>query len=191
MQRKKRSVFGVYRNRADAEKAVDALQIGSFSSSEVSVLPPSESFLKKALVDNLKNESEIYKITLSTKTGIKLGSLIGLIISFIVILTSSHSSYFPSMLIEFGLVGILLGGVIGGTTGALIGACLPIYSFNEVSEKPAAFTEIKKDGVLLAVQVTDQFRAADASRILKETGAIGITIVNEFRVEDSNVEIRL
>lgn len=181
MADKKTAVFGIYRDRYEAERTVDRLTDFGFSSDDVSVLMPDvESSREFAHEKNTKAPE-------GTATGVATGGVIG---GTLGLLAGIGALAIPGVgpLIAAGpivatLAGIGAGGAVGGLLGALIGLGIPEYEAKRYAGR------IKDGGVLLSVHCDTADEIRRAKDLLKYTGAQDITSTGEASASHPSPEV--
>src|SRR5262244_4036466 len=143
MAGKNTAVFGIYRDRANAEEAVDALRRAGFRNSDVSALLP----------DNVGTKDFAHerntKVPEGAAAGGASGALLGGALGW---LAGIGSLAIPGLgpLIAAGpimgaLAGAGAGGAVGGLVGALVGMGIPEYEAKRYEG------HVKNGGILLSV----------------------------------------
>src|SRR5262245_60731772 len=169
------AVFGLYRDRASLENAVDTLRQADFRNTDISVLFPDNEGTK----DFAHKKST--KAPEGTATGAASGAVIGGGLGW---LAGIGALAIPGVgpLIAAGpivaaLAGVGVGGALGGITGALVGMGIPEYEAKRYEGR------IKEGGILRSVQADDASWAKKAKQILETTGADDISSTSEARAD--------
>ncbi|MBC8164542.1 MAG: general stress protein [Bryobacteraceae bacterium] len=163
MAGKNTAAFGIYKSRAQAERAVDTFTQNGFSNDDISVLlPDSHSSEEFAHEKNTKAPE-------GTATGVATGGAIG---GTLGLLAGIGSLAIPGIgpLIAAGpimgaLAGLGAGGAIGGIVGALIGMGIPEYEAKRYEGR------VKDGGILLSVHCDTSEEVSRAKSLLDQTGA--------------------
>jgi hypothetical protein len=174
MTSKKTAVFGLYSNVERAERAVDELVSGSFSSDDVSVL----------LADNQGSKDFAHekqtKAPEGTTTGVAaggtIGGTLGLLAGIGALAIPGVGPFIAAGPIMGALAGIGVGGAVGGLVGALVGMGIPEYEAKRYEGR------VKEGGVLLSVHCDTSEDIKSAKDILKRTGASDIASAGEEAV---------
>jgi hypothetical protein len=165
------SVFGIYRERVNAEEAVDALRGAGFRNSDVSALLPDNVGTKDFAHEKNTKAPE------GTATGAASGGLLGGALGW---LAGIGALAIPGVgpLIAAGpivgaLAGVGVGGAVGGLLGALVGMGIPEYEAKRYEGR------VREGGILLSVHCDDSNWVKRAKEILKNTGADDIASSSE------------
>src|SRR5262249_10512454 len=122
---KRTAVFGIYPNRTDAERAVDALIQAGFPTADISVLLP-----HGMGITEVGHESHT-KAPEGTTTGVvaggAIGGTLGLLAGIGTIAIPGIGPFLAAGPIMAALAGVGAGGVVGGVIGALTGMGIPEY----------------------------------------------------------------
>src|SRR5579863_2206052 len=171
MAGKNTAVFGIYRDYAGVEGAVDALQSAGFRNTDISVLFPENVGTKDFAVKKGTKAPE------GTATGATSGAVIGGGLGW---LAGIGALAIPGLgpLIAAGPIVALLagagaGGTLGGLTGALIGLGIPEYEAKRYEGR------VKQGGILLSVHCDDSKWTKRAKELLERTGATDIASTGE------------
>jgi len=155
-------VTATFKNRTDAEVAVDRLIAGGFFSEDISLLVTDttrgSSF---AIKEGTKSQS--YE-AVGAEAGGAFGAITALLIAASIIPSGGLS------LVAIGplaatFAGLGAGGLAGGLVGALVGAGVPEH------EAKVYETDVKSGRILLAVKVDNKDEQKLAEKILKDTDA--------------------
>src|SRR5580765_1007183 len=174
MANKKTAVFGIYRTVGQAEGAVDALVLASFSNSDVSVLLPDNQSSKDFAHEKHTKAPE--GTTTGVAAGGTIGGTLGLLAGIGALAIPGVGPFIAAGPIMGALAGIGVGGAVGGLVGALIGMGLPEYEAKRYEGR------IKDGGVLLSVHCDTSEEIARAKDVLKRTGANDIATAGEEAV---------
>src|ERR1700734_1232532 len=171
MAGKNTAVFGIYKNSALAERAVDRLLAGGFSNNDISVLLPDSQSSKEFAHE--KNTKAPEGATAGVTTGGVVGGTLGLLAGIGALAIPGVGPLIAAGPIMATLAGVGVGGAVGGLVGALVGMGIPEY---EAKRYEGA---VKDGGTLLSVpcDTSEQVDAPNAA--LKETGARDISSSSE------------
>jgi len=182
MADKKTAVFGIYPSVEQAERAVDALVLASFSNSDVSVLLPDNQSSKDFAHEKHTKAPE--GTTTGVAAGGTIGGTLGLLAGIGALAIPGVGPFIAAGPIMGALAGIGVGGAVGGLVGALIGMGLPEYEAKRYEGR------IKAGGVLLSVHCATSGEITRAKDVLKRTGAEDVSSAGEEAVgaasHDSN-----
>src|SRR5437899_3260260 len=163
MAGKNTAVFGLYRDRASVEGAVDALRQEGFRNTDISVLFPENQGTK----DFAHKKST--KAPEGTATGATSGAVVGGTLGWLAgigaLAIPGLGPFIAAGPIVAALAGAGAGGVVGGITGALVGMGIPEYEAKRYEGR------LKEGGILLSVHADDSKWVSKAKDILKRTGA--------------------
>src|SRR5215212_10639487 len=171
MAGKNTAVFGIYPNRAAAERAVDELRSDGFRNTDISVL----------LADNAGSKDFAHEMNTKSPEGATAGATSGAVAGGILgWLAGIGALAIPGVgpLIAAGpIMGALAGagvlGTVGGIVGALVGMGIPEYEAKRYEGR------IKEGGVLLSVHTATSERVKLAEQVLERTGAEDISSSGE------------
>src|SRR5437879_7247558 len=163
MAGKNTAVFGIYRDRAHVEQAVDALREAGFRNTDISVLFPENEGTKDFAHEKSTKAPE------GTATGATSGAVVGGTLGWLAgigaLAIPGLGPFIAAGPIVAALAGAGAGGVVGGITGALVGMGIPEYEAKRYEGR------IKEGGILLSVHADDSKWVSKAKDILKRTGA--------------------
>jgi len=167
MAGKNTAVFGIYRNRADVENAVDTLRREEFRNTDISVLFP-ENEGTKDFAHEKKTKAPEGTATGAT-TGAIVGGGLGWLVGIGALAIPGLGPFVAAGPIMAALAGVGAGGAIGGIAGALIGMGIPEYEAKRYEGR------VKDGGILLSVHCDDSKWTKRAKEILQHTGADDIS----------------
>jgi hypothetical protein len=173
MADKRTAVFGIYQSVEQAERAVDALVLASFSNSDVSVLLPDSQSSKDFAHEKHTKAPE--GTTTGVAAGGTIGGTLGLLAGIGALAIPGVGPFIAAGPIMGALAGIGVGGAVGGLVGALIGMGLPEYEAKRYEGR------IKDGGVLLSVHCSSSDAVTRAKDILKRAGGEDIASAGEER----------
>jgi hypothetical protein len=171
MAGKNTAVFGIYRNRADVENAVDMLRQEEFRNTDISVLFPENEGTKDFAHE--KNTKAPEGATTGAATGAVVGGGLGWLTGIGALAIPGLGPFIAAGPIMAALAGMGAGGAIGGMAGALIGMGIPEYEAKRYEGR------IKEGGILLSVHCDDSNWTKRAKQILQQTGADDISSTGE------------
>jgi len=171
MAGKNTAVYGIYRDRAQTEAAVDRLLKAGFRPEDVAIL----------MADNLGNKDFAHTkgtkapegVTTGAVTGGAIGGTLGLLAGIGALAIPGLGPFIAAGPIMGALAGLGAGGAVGGLVGALAGMGIPEYEAKRYEGR------IKEGGVLLSVHTDNSDWTKRAKDILEQTGAENISSAGE------------
>jgi len=168
---KNTAVYGIYRNRSQAESSVDRLIASGFRTEDISVL----------LAENVGTKDFAHekhtKAPEGTATGAAAGGVVGgtlgLLAGIGALAIPGLGPFIAAGPIVATLAGAGAGGVVGGLVGALVGMGIPEYEAKRYEGR------IKEGGILMSVHCDDADWAKKAKDLLKQTGAEDVSSSGE------------
>src|SRR6201988_4930068 len=143
MSNKKTSVFGIYSNLTQAERAVDTLVRGGFSHNDISVLAPDQQSTKDFAHEQHTKAPE--GATTGMAAGGALGGTLGLLAGVGALAIPGLGPFIAAGPIMAALAGLGAGGAVGGFVGALVGMGVPEYEAKRYEGR------IKEGGILMSI----------------------------------------
>src|SRR5512140_3806513 len=171
MAGKNTAVFGIYRNRAGVESAVDALKAAEFRNSDISVLFPENTGTKDFAHEKETKAPE--GAAAGAGTGALLGGGLGWLAGIGALAIPGLGPFIAAGPIMAALAGAGVGGAVGGLTGALVGMGIPEYEAKRYEGR------VKDGGILLSVHSDDSTWTKKAKEALEQTGAQDISSTGE------------
>lgn len=171
MAGKNTAVFGIYRNSAHAEGAVNRIAAAGFSYNDISVLLPDQQSSREFAHE--KNTKAPEGTTTGVATGGVVGGTLGLLAGIGALAIPGLGPFIAAGPIMASLAGIGVGGAVGGLIGALVGMGIPEYEAKRYEGR------VKEGGVLLSVHCETSNEISRAKDLLKETGAEDIASSGE------------
>ena len=171
MQNKKTAVFGLYSSVGQAERAVDALVLSTFTNDDISVLMPDQQSSKDFAHEKHTKAPE--GATTGAATGGVLGGTLGLLAGIGALAIPGLGPFIAAGPIMGTLAGLGAGSAVGGLVGALVGLGLPEYEAKRYEGR------VKEGGILLSVHCSTSEQVSDAKKILEQTGAEDISSAGE------------
>ena len=178
MAGKNTAVFGIYRNSAQAESAVDRIAAAGFSHNDISVLLPDTQSSKEFAHE--KNTKAPEGTTTGVATGGVVGGTLGLLAGIGALAIPGLGPFIAAGPIMASLAGLGVGGAVGGLIGALVGMGIPEYEAKRYEGR------VKDGGVLLSVHCDTSEEVSRAKDLLKQTGAQDISSTGEATINSSD-----
>jgi hypothetical protein len=178
MAGKNTAVFGIYRDRAGVEGAVEALKTADFRNSDISVLFPENEGTKDFAHE--KNTKAPEGATTGAGTGALLGGGLGWLVGIGALAIPGLGPFIAAGPIMAALAGAGVGGTVGGLAGALIGMGIPEYEAKRYEGR------VKDGGILLSVHSDNSEWTKKAKEILERTGAEDVSSTGEASVAKSD-----
>ena len=175
MAGKNTAVFGIYRDYAAVEEGVDALKVGGFRNTDISVLFPENVGTKDFAHEKGTKAPE--GATAGAGTGAVVGGGLGWLAGIGALAIPGLGPFIAAGPIVAALAGVGVGGAIGGITGALIGMGIPEYEAKRYEGR------VKEGGILLSVHSDSSEWTKRAKEILERTGAEDISSTGEARAD--------
>src|SRR5947209_6450360 len=157
MAGKNTAVFGIYRDRAHVEEAVDSMRAAGFRNTDISVLFPQNAGTKDFAHEKHTKAPE--GATTGAGTGAVVGGALGWLAGIGAIAIPGLGPFIAAGPIVAALAGAGAGGAVGGVVGALVGLGIPEYEAKRYEGR------IKSGGILLSVHCDDSKWAAKAKKI--------------------------
>ena len=147
MAGKNTAAFGLYKTRAQAENAVDALQQAGFRSDDISVLLPNQQSSEEFAHE--KNTKAPEGTAAGVLTGGTVGGTLGLLAGIGALAIPGLGPFIAAGPIMGALAGVGAGGAVGGLVGALVGMGIPEFEAKRYEG------HVMDGGILLSVQCDD------------------------------------
>src|SRR6202140_2495915 len=179
MAGKNTAVFGIYKNSAQAERAVDRIVAAGYSHNDISVLLPDTQSSKEFAHE--KNTKAPEGTTTGAATGGVVGGTLGLLAGIGTLAIPGIGPFIAAGPIMASLAGLGVGGAVGGLIGALVGMGIPEYEAKRYEGR------VKDGGVLLSVHCDTSDEISRAEDLLKQTGAEDISSAGEKAVSSHEV----
>jgi hypothetical protein len=171
MAGKNTAAFGIYRNRMDAERAVDQLVAAGFSNQDISVMMPDTQSSHEFAHE--KNTKAPEGTTTGVISGGAIGGTLGLLAGIGALAIPGLGPFIAAGPIMGALAGMGAGGAVGGVVGALVGMGMPEYEAKRYEGR------MKEGGVLLSVHCESSEEVGRAKDILEATGAEDVSSAGE------------
>src|SRR5579872_894914 len=184
MAGKNTAVFGIFKTREGAERAVDSLLGAGFRNSDVSVLMPDKQSTKEFASE--KNTKAPEGATTGAVAGGAIGGTLGLLAGIGALAIPGLGPFIAAGPIIGTLAGAGAGGAVGTLVGALVGMGIPEYEAKRYEGR------LKQGGVLLSVHCDTSEEIDRAKDVLKQTGAEDISSSSEstHNVIDKSDKVR-
>ena len=171
MAGKNTAVFGIYRDRATVENAVDILRQEDFRNTDISVLFPENEGTKDFAHE--KNTKAPEGTATGAGTGAVIGGGLGWLAGIGALAIPGVGPLIAAGPIVAALAGVGVGGAIGGIAGALVGMGIPEYEAKRYEGR------VKEGGILLSVHCDDSNWVKRAKEVLERTGAQDVSSTGE------------
>lgn len=168
---KNRVVYGIYRDRAQVEQAIDELRANGFRGEDISVLFPANVGTKEFAHEKHTKAPE--GTAAGATVGGVVGGSLGLLAGIGALAVPGLGPIMAAGPIVAALTGVGAGGVVGGLVGALVGMGIPEYEAKRYEGL------VKKGGILASVHCDDSDWVARAKKVMLRTGADDISSTAE------------
>jgi len=172
---KNTAVYGIFRNRSQAENAVDRLVAAGFRTEDISVLLPENVGTKDFAHE--KNTKAPEGTTTGAVAGGVVGGTLGLLAGVGALAIPGLGPFIAAGPIMAALGGAAIGATVGGISGALIGLGIPEYEAKQYEGK------IKGGNILISVHTDDGKQVDRVKEIYKTAGAQDISSTTETAVK--------
>ena len=180
MAGKNTAVFGIYPSYEAVERAVDALRVAGFRSTDISVLFPENVGTKDFAHEKATKAPE--GTATGAGTGAVIGGTLGWLTGIGALAIPGLGPFIAAGPIVAALAGMGVGGAVGGFAGALIGMGIPEYEAKRYEGR------VKKGGILLSVHSDNSDWTKRAKQILEDTGAEDISSAGEAKGDFQNAD---
>lgn len=168
METRNRKVFGVYKDTAEAQRAVEELLNLGYGSEEISVLSKHKDDLE--VIEGADTATEA-GLKGGAVTGATIGGLGGLLAGLGALAIPGIGPILAAGPLAAALTGALAGGAIGGTIGTLGGALIDAG----MSEDDARYVDERfQEGDIIVYVDSDEARIDDVSRTLNYSDRGGL-----------------
>src|SRR5581483_9024425 len=168
---KNTAVYGIFRNRAQAENAVDRFIAAGFRTEDISV-PLAENVGTKDFAHEKHTKAPEGTATGAAAGGV-VGGTLGLLAGIGALAIPGLGPFIAAGPIMSLLAGAGAGGVVGGLVGALVGMGIPEYEAKRYEGR------IKEGGILMSVHCDDSDWTKKAKDLLEQTGAEDVSSTGE------------
>jgi len=179
MAGKNSAVFGIFKTRDQAERAVDALLAAGYSPNDISVLMPDQHSSKEFAHE--KNTKAPEGTATGVAAGGAIGGTLGLLAGIGALAIPGLGPFIAAGPIMGALAGLGAGGAVGGLIGALAGMGIPEYEAKRYEGR------IKDGGILLSVHCDTSEEISKAKDVLERMGAEDISSAGEKSVSTHGV----
>lgn len=180
MASKNKAVFGIYKDRAGVELAVDALREAQFRETDISVLFPENVGTKD--FGHEKGTKAPEGASTGAGTGAIVGGVLGWLVGIGALAIPGLGPFIAAGPIVAALAGVGVGGSVGGVAGALIGMGIPEYEAKRYEGR------VKDGGILLSVHSDNPDWVHRAKLILEQSGAQDISSTSESSADYSKTD---
>jgi len=180
MAGKNTAAFGIYKTRAGAENAVDALRQEQFRNTDISVMLPENEGTKDFAHE--KNTKAPEGAATGAGSGALVGGTLGWLAGIGALAIPGLGPFIAAGPIMAALAGAGVGGAVGGLTGALVGMGIPEYEAKRYEGR------VKEGGILLSVHCDDSKWTKKAKEILERTGAEDVSSTGEAGADFSKTD---
>ena len=165
------SVYGLYKDRAGIEEAIEALKQGGFRSTDISVLFPHNQGSKDFAIAKETKAPE--GAVTGGGSGAVIGGTLGWLAGIGLLAIPGIGPFIAAGPIMAILAGIGVGGTVGSLVGSLVGLGMPEYEAKRYEGR------IKEGGILLSVHCDSSEWVKRAEELLKNSGADDIASASE------------
>jgi hypothetical protein len=180
MAGKNTAAFGIYKTRAGAENAVDALRQEQFRNTDISVMLPENQGTKDFAHE--KNTKAPEGAATGAGSGALVGGTLGWLAGIGALAIPGLGPFIAAGPIMAALAGAGVGGAVGVLTGALVGMGIPEYEAKRYEGR------VKEGGILLSVHCDDSKWTKKAKEILEGTGAEDVSSTGEAGADFSKTD---
>lgn len=180
MAQKNTAAFGIYKTRAGAESAVDALRQADFRNTDISVMFPDNAGTKDFAHE--KNTKAPEGAATGAGSGAVIGGTLGWLAGIGALAIPGVGPFIAAGPIVAALAGVGVGGAVGGITGALVGMGIPEYEAKRYEGR------VKEGSILLSVHCDDSKWTKKAKEILERTGAEDVSSTGESSADFSKTD---
>src|SRR6476660_3624415 len=171
MAGKNTAAFGIYRDRAGVEAAVDMLREKGFRNTDISVLFPHNDGTKDFATE--KNTKAPEGTAAGAGTGAVVGGALGWLAGIGALAIPGLGPFIAAGPIMAALAGLGVGGAAGGIVGGLVGLGIPEYEAKRYEGR------IKEGGILVSVHSDNSEWTRKGKEILERTGAEDVSSAGE------------
>jgi len=171
MDSKRTSVFGIYKNRVEAENGVDALIGAGLPAADISALLPQDVSTREFA--HVKATKAPEGATTGAVAGGAIGGTLGLLTGIGALAIPGLGPFIAAGPIMATLAGVGAGGAVGTLIGALSGMGVPDYEAKRYEGR------VKNGGILVSVHCDTAEEIEMAKEVLEQTGADDISSAGE------------
>ncbi len=169
-----KSVFGISRNRLEAENTVVALQNAGFALGDISVLWPDQHGMRD--VGHEKNTKAPEGAVAGGSAGGVIGGTLGLLAGIGALAIPGLGPFIAAGPIMAALSGVAAGAALGGVTGALVGMGIPEIEAKHYEGK------LRSGNILVAVHTENGKEVDVAKDVLTRSGLSDISSTGEAHI---------
>ena len=171
------AIVGLFKQRAEAEAAVEALKEAGFDEDNISLVLRQESLagdgaVSEPLPDQSNREDTAVGAALGAVSGAALGGFAGLLFGVGSVTVPGIGVLVASGALLSGLSAVAVGAGVGATAGGLMGA---LIGFGIPEEEARRHAEGVKEGGVVVVVHADKARLTPAEQAIRRAGAIEIS----------------
>jgi hypothetical protein len=172
----KKSVFGILKDRSQAEHVVDRLKTVGFYPNDISMLFADVSGTKDFAIEHETKAPE--GATTGGTSGFVAGGILGWLAGIGTLAIPGLGPFVAAGPIMAALSGAAVGTAVGGIVGALVGMGMPEFEARRFESK------IKEGNILVSVHTEDSGGVDRATAVLRECGADDISSASESSVPE-------
>lgn len=171
-----KAVFGIAKQRSQAEMIVNDLRDAGFSQNDISVLFPDTSGTRDFAHEKGTKMPE--GAAAGATTGGVLGGALGWLTGIGALAIPGLGPFIAAGPIMAALGGAAIGAAAGGLTGALVGLGIPEYEAKQYEAK------LREGNLLISVHTENGDEQKSAKEIFKRNGAADIAVSGEEHVSE-------
>ncbi len=175
MSGKNTSVFAIFPNQIELEKAIEKLRIAGFRGADVSLLVPDNPGVREFTHEKGTKAPE--GATAGASSGAIIGGALGWLAGVGALAIPGLGPFIAAGPIMGLLSGLGIGGAVGGFTGALIGLGIPEYEAKRYEGR------IRSGGLLVSVHCDNSDWADTAKDILSQSGGEDVASASESKAD--------
>ena len=176
---KNQAIFGIYRDRAGVEAAVNALKDAGFANTDVAILMPESIGTSELTTEKSTKAPE--GAAAGAGSGFLLGGALGWFAGVGALAIPGVGPLIAAGPILAALAGAGVGSAVGGVTGGLIGMGIPEFEAKKYEGR------IAQGNILLSVHCETSEQCANARHVLERTGAEDISSASELTKNSATV----
>lgn len=176
-----KATFAIFKRKSELYRLIDAIKKMGFNSNKLSFYQPNE--------NGPRDFAQVQKN--QVLNGAYIGSVLGmLIIGCAYLFIGSEIVTAATEVHEFSLMNNVVGGILalgfGGLVGAACGALVGIGTPDPAGKRYGQY--LHSGGILVSIESNDAERAAQAKRILENTGGQEIHLADEIATWNMAIE---
>lgn len=172
----KQAVVCLVPTESHADRVIDSLRSGGFTSNDISILMPDQSGTRDL---GVKKETKAPEgASTGAGTGALLGGALGWLAGIGALAIPGVGPFVAAGPIMAALSGAAIGATTGGVTGGLIGMGIPEMEAKQYESK------LREGNILISVHTEDGDEAKRAEELLKAANAHDVKRVSEEKVKD-------